>query len=297
MSIFTACIWLENNDAEEMAKLYKETFTNVKEGRRSFYTTGKEVHGQEPGALMTLELKVEDLDLLLLNGGKHESLNPSISFSVCCENKNELQKIYDSLSKGGSVLMPLDKYDFSECYAWIADRFGVSWQLNVTQSPHKITPSMLFTREQAGRAKEAIEFFTGIFPNSKVIVEVPYTEEDPDTTGTLKYSSFLLDGQNFVAMDSSLGHAFGFNGALSLMVACKDQKEVDRYWEALTAGGGEPVQCGWLKDKFGISWQIVPEPFTDLIHSSDHEKVARMTEAMFGMQKLDLAALEKAYRG
>jgi predicted 3-demethylubiquinone-9 3-methyltransferase (glyoxalase superfamily) len=191
-------------------------------------------------------------------------------------------------------LMPLDKYDFSKRYGWIQDRYGASWQLyfgNMKDVGQKITPTLMFTGEQNGRAKEAIGFYTSVFPDSSISGIMEYTEEDPDTTGNVKHAQFILDGHVFMAMESSLEHHFTFNEGISFVVECETQKEIDYFWNALSVGGSEG-QCGWLKDQFGVSWQIVPAVLKELM--SDPERSKRVMDVFMKMKKFDIEELLQA---
>lgn len=154
----------------------------------------------------------------------------------------------------------------------------------------------MFTQVRAGKAKEAIEFYTKIFPDSKIETVAPYVEGDEDKVGYIKHSQFKLNGQLFMAMDSSYDHKFTFNEAISFIVPCDTQKEIDFYWEKLSAVP-DAEQCGWLKDKFGISWQIVPSNMNDFMEKGTEEQKKRVTEAFMKMKKFDIAALEKAHKG
>jgi predicted 3-demethylubiquinone-9 3-methyltransferase (glyoxalase superfamily) len=160
----------------------------------------------------------------------------------------------------------------------------------------KITPLLMFTQTVAGKTKEALERYTGIFPDSKIEMTVPYEKGEGDTEGYIKHSRFTLCGQHFMAMDSSAAHAFTFNEALSLIVHCDTQKEIDTYWEKLSAVP-EAEQCGWCKDKYGVSWQIVPGIMNDMMASGDVEKIARVTQALLKMKKLDIKTLQEAAKG
>jgi predicted 3-demethylubiquinone-9 3-methyltransferase (glyoxalase superfamily) len=150
-----------------------------------------------------------------------------------------------------------------------------------------ITPFLWFDN----LAEEAAKFYASIFPNSKVGEVVRYSEGGPAPAGTVMTVEFTLDGQPFTALNG--GPHFQFNEAVSFVVHCKTQKEVDYYWDALLAGG-KPSQCGWLKDRFGVSWQIVPDVLLELIGSSDPARAARVTQAMMKMIKLDIEGLTKA---
>ena len=154
----------------------------------------------------------------------------------------------------------------------------------------QITPNLWFDTE----AEEAAEFYCSIFPNSKITFVSRYTEAGPRPAGTVMTVSFVLDGQEFTGING--GPEFTFNEAVSFLINCADQDEVDYYWEKLTAGGAE-VQCGWLRDRYGVSWQVVPAGFEEIFGSGDPERATRAMKAMFGMKKLDLAALQAAADG
>jgi predicted 3-demethylubiquinone-9 3-methyltransferase (glyoxalase superfamily) len=152
----------------------------------------------------------------------------------------------------------------------------------------KITPFLWFDHQ----AEEAVAFYTSIFPNSKVLKVVRYSEAGPGPAGSAMTVEFQLEGQSFVALNG--GPYFKFTEAISFVVNCQTQEEVDRYWETLSAGAGE-VQCGWVKDKFGLSWQIVPTVLPEFLGDPDPEKAGRVMNAMLKMTKLDIRALKQAY--
>ncbi len=145
-----------------------------------------------------------------------------------------------------------------------------------------------------GQAEEAAEYYTSIFPGSSIGKVGHYTEAGPGEPGSVLAVEFTANGQRFVALNG--GPQFTFDEAISLQIFCEDQDEVDRYWETLTDGGEESV-CGWLKDRFGLSWQVIPKGLMELVGDPDPEKAARATEAMLGMRKLDLAEIERAHAG
>ena len=154
----------------------------------------------------------------------------------------------------------------------------------------RISPCLWFDNQ----AEEAVHFYLSIFKNSKIKSTTRYSEAGPGPKGSVMVIAFELDGVEFVALNG--GPIFKFNEAVSLSISCQSQSEIDHYWSKLSAGGSEG-QCGWLKDKYGVSWQVVPLPLTELMASSDASRVKRMTQAMFKMKKLDIATLEKAYNG
>jgi predicted 3-demethylubiquinone-9 3-methyltransferase (glyoxalase superfamily) len=152
----------------------------------------------------------------------------------------------------------------------------------------RITPNLWFDTE----AEEAAKFYCSVFPNSEITNVVTYTESGPGPTGTVVTVDFVLDGQQYTGING--GPAFTFTEAVSLLVNCADQAEVDYYWERLLADGGEESMCGWLKDKYGLSWQVVPVALYDLMSDADPERKDRAMRAMLQMRKLDVAAMQAA---
>lgn len=159
----------------------------------------------------------------------------------------------------------------------------------------KIAPCLWFD----GQAEDAAKFYTSVFMNSKILQVSHYTQAGYDIhkrpAGSVMTVSFELDGTRFTALNG--GPNFKFNEAVSLEIDCKSQEEVDYFWEKLTAGGGSPGPCGWLKDKYGLSWQVVPTQMNEWMLDKDQAKADRVMEAMLQMRKLDIATLEKAYEG
>jgi predicted 3-demethylubiquinone-9 3-methyltransferase (glyoxalase superfamily) len=294
----TPNLWFDTQ-AEEAAKFYTSVFNNAKILNTSHYTeAGKEVHGQPKGQVMTVEFEVEGYAFLALNGGPYFTLNPSISFIVNCTSKDEVDELWEKLSDDGKILMPLDAYPFSQRYGWAQDKFGVSWQL-ILSNPEgeerpKIVPSMMFVGDNAGKAEEAIKFYTSVFHDAKLGNIARYgADQQPDTEGTIMFADFTLEGQWFAAMDSAQKHDFTFSEATSLVVNCETQEEVDYYWEKLSVVP-ESEQCGWLKDKFGVSWQIIPKQLSELLSDANQEKSSRVMQAMLKMKKIDIQGLQDA---
>jgi len=294
---FTTCLWFDNK-AEEAMKFYASIFENAEIGTILYYgEAGHEVHGRPKDSVLTVALTIDGQQLMGLNGGPAFSITHSISLYVTCKSEKEIDDLYKALSEGGSVLMELNKYPFSEKYAWVSDKFGASWQLNLTdRTSQKVSPCLMFTGEQHGRAEEALKFYTSIFKGSNVDYLVKYEESEP-AAGTVKHAAFSLDGQQFIAMDSPIDHGFGFTPATSFVVDCKTQNEIDEMWEKLQANGGSPSQCGWLTDKFGVSWQVVPTIIERMMTDKDETRRDRVMTAIMKMQKLDIAELERAFNG
>ncbi len=161
----------------------------------------------------------------------------------------------------------------------------------------KITPTLMFVGKQCGKAEDAINFYASVFRNARVGDILRYDKgEEPDKEGTIKHAAFTLEGQAFAAMDSARGHDFSFNEAISFMVHCETQEDIDYYWTKLSASPADE-QCGWLKDRYGLSWQIVPTVMAEMLRDTDEKKLARVTEAFLKMKKFNLEVLKEAYRG
>lgn len=243
-------------------------------------------------------------EFMAISAGPYFTTNPSISFfvnfdpSVDADASKKLEKLWQILSEGGTELMPLQEYAFSKKYGWIQDKFGVSWQLMLTDPEGEprpyIIPSMLFVGDQCGNAQSAIDFYLSIFHNSKKGTMAIYPPEmKSEKEGTLMFGDFMLENQWFAAMDSAQNHKFQFNEGISFVVQCEKQEEIDYYFEKLSAVP-EAEQCGWLKDRFGVSWQVTPTELQKLLDTTDQEKINRVTQAFLQMKKFDIATLRKA---
>ena len=242
-----------------------------------------------------------------ISAGPLFKFNPAVSFMVNLDPSRDararehLDTLWAALIDGGQALMPIDAYPFSPRFGWVQDRFGLSWQLilsNPEGEPRPfLTPALMFTGERCGKAEEAGAFYRSVFDGSRAgqVARYPAGME-PNLEGAVMFSDFRLGDTWFAAMDSAHEHGFGFNEAVSFMVYCRDQAEIDRYWEELSAVP-EAEQCGWCKDRYGLSWQIVPVGFDEVMSSGDQEKTARVTRAFLAMKKVDIAALEAAAEG
>lgn len=250
------------------------------------------------GVVEIFAVDLLDSEFNLMSAGPELKFTPAISFLVACSSAAEVDIIWQKLMPDGSVLMELGSYPFSERFGWLQDKFGVSWQIMFTgQQPihQRMIPFLMFTGAQCGRAEEAIQFYTSIFPNSGVQDIQRYQKgEEPDQAGSVKFSEFKLHGQLFAAMDSAYDHGFTFNEAVSFVVNCETQEEIDYYWEKLSADP-EAEMCGWLKDRFGVSWQIVPTIMYEMQQTKDAGRLARVTEAFLQMKKFDIVALQRVY--
>lgn len=233
-----------------------------------------------------------------ISAGPLFRFNPSVSFLVACDTVEEVDRLWTALGDGGAPLMPLGAYPFSERYGWTEDRYGLSWQVfhaGQEQISHRIVPTLMFAGAVCGKAEEAVTFYTSVFPDAGIDHIDRYTAgEEPDVAGTVRHAGFRLAGQAFAAMDSAQDPGPGFNEAISFLISCDAQEEIDRYWAGLSAVP-EAEQCGWLKDRFGLSWQVAPSVLDVMLRSGTPDQVASLTEAFLAMGKLDLAELQRAY--
>jgi len=288
MEKITPHLWFDTQ-AREAGEFYASVFPD---SRVKNVTT---LHNTPSGSVDIVDVELCGQSFTLLAAGPLFKFNPSISFLVSCATKEEVDRLWAALSQDGTPMMELDAYPFSERYGWVQDRYGVSWQLMFTNEiAQRITPVMMFTGKQAGRAEEAMRFYASVFDDTNVNVLMRYGNEGSDAPGTVQFARFQLEGQQFAAMDSAHPHGFAFNEAISLLVHCTTQAEIDRYWSRLSADP-KAEQCGWLKDKFGVSWQIVPAAMDEMLASSDPKKIAAVTAAFLKMKKFDLAKLQEAF--
>jgi predicted 3-demethylubiquinone-9 3-methyltransferase (glyoxalase superfamily) len=292
-------LWFDTQ-AEEAAKFYTSVFRNSRmESVTKYNDASANASGMKPGSVMTASFEIEGYKFTALNGGPVFKINPSVSFFVHSKDEKEIDNLWKKLSEGGKTLMDLNKYDWSKKYGWVEDKFGVSWQLMLVENDfeQKIVPSFLFTGDAYGKANEAINYYTSIFREAKAGNIYKYgTDYPPNDPDALMYADFTLEGEKFAAMDGGGEHNFMFNEAISFAINCDDQKELDHYWNRLSEGGDPKAQmCGWLKDRYGISWQIVPSILPKLLNNG--KKSQKVMEHLLKMKKLDIAELQKVYEG
>jgi predicted 3-demethylubiquinone-9 3-methyltransferase (glyoxalase superfamily) len=291
MQKITPHLWFDNS-AQEAAKFYTSIFKNSKIKN---VTT---LHNTPSGTVEIFTVELLGQEFTLISAGPLFKFNPSVSFLVACSTKEEVDALWKKLSKGGTALMELAEYPFSEKYGWVQDKYGLSWQvmfMGDRKIKQRIIPTLMFVGKQCGKAEEAINFYASVFGSARVGDILHYIKgEEPDKGGTVKHAAFMLEGQEFAAMDSARGHNFAFNEAISFIVHCETQKEIDYYWGKLSADP-KAEQCGWLKDKYGLSWQIVPNLMEEMLKDNDKRKIARVTEEFLQMKRFDIAKLKKAY--
>jgi len=284
MQKITPFIWFENT-LDEAMNAYASLFRDGEIIER----VAMDHHGPNGNSTVTIgKVRLAGCEIGGGDFGPAFSPTPAISFFVDCETADEVDHLWHSLVDGGSVLMELGEYPFSPHYGWLQDRFGVNWQISQSGTPQKITPCLLFVGDQFGRAGEAMQLYTRVFDNSSIGNVFRGDKEQ------VSYGAFTLAGQPFIIMEDDSDHQFTFTEGLSLVVDCDDQAEVDHYWNALTANGGQESMCGWLKDPFGVSWQITPRRLMELSADPDREKAGRVIRAMLQMQKIEIDKLEAA---
>ncbi len=275
----TPCLWFDNK-AKEAGAFYCSHLSNTKIVAQSPVVTEIEVSGQ---------------NITLLDGGPMYQPNASISLFYVCETEEEINRIWEAFAKEGCVLAPLDKYEWCERYGWINDKYGISWQFwlgKLEEAGQRITPSFLFTGRQYGRAEEAINHYSTIFKNPKQSNILLYgNNEAPEKEGKVKHAEVFFNEQKFMFTDITLSHDITFSEGVSLTIHCETQDEIDYYWEKLTESGEESM-CGWLKDKFGVSWQVIPTILSKLM--SDPNKAGKAAQAFMQMRKFDIEKLVQA---
>jgi predicted 3-demethylubiquinone-9 3-methyltransferase (glyoxalase superfamily) len=268
------CLWF-NNNAAEAANFYCNVFDDAKL--------------LDSNAIVS-RIEIGGMTFMMLNGGPKYVMTPAISYFVYCDGEHKIERLYDLLKEGGKVMMPLDKYDWSPRYAWIEDRFGVNWQLDVEaiNSPQKIVPNLLFVNSKNSWVHAAREKYTSVFKPSMLLMDMAYPPQAGMPDGSLLFAQFKLNGFIMNAMSSTLQHDYDFSPGNSFVVECDSQEEIDYFWETLGKNGRYDM-CGWLADEFGVSWQIVPSMLPQLM--SDPEKGPRVIQAFLKMQKFDIQTL------
>lgn len=270
------CLWFDDK-AKEAAEFYCSIFSEAKITSTNPIVTMLEVFGQK---------------LMCLNGGPQFTPNPSISFFINCHHQEEADHIWNQLQTNGKILMPLNKYEWSDYYGFLQDKYGFSWQIitgDFNEKDQKIVPCFLFTDDKYGQAHQAISFYSKVFTDSKIISESFYDEHEMPQKNIIKHARIILDGNEFRVMDGPGKHGFAFNEALSFVINCETQDQIDFFWNTFTSEGGQESMCGWCKDKYGVWWQVVPSIFGKLMSHPD--KGQKVMQAFLKMKKFDIKTL------
>ena len=292
-------LWFDHN-AAEAAAFYASVFPEAHVTATQYYPSEglPDFQLEFAGKELVVEFEIGGYRFVAINAGPEFTINPSVSFmlnfdpSVDSSAREHLDELWASLAEGGQELMPLGEYAFSQHYGWVQDRYGVSWQLILTDPAGEprpfVIPTWLFGNGVQNRAGEAVDFYTSVFPGTRVGTLVHYPEQvGPAAPGSVMFCDLEILGQWFVAMDSGAEQDFSFNCGVSLMVECADQAELDYYWNQLSAVP-EAEQCGWCADRFGVSWQVVPANLGELMQAPDSY------QTLMGMKKIDIAAFTPA---
>lgn len=272
-------VWFARN-AEEAGVFYASVFRGATAEVASRYPNEVPAwQGDVAEQPLTVDLDVDGYRIVLINAGDEFRPNPSISFILNMDPlffggdasaaRGRMDTLWNALVEGGRVLMPLQEYDFSPRYGWVEDRYGVSWQLMLTDPDGEprpfIIPQLMFAGPVEGKAREAAAFYASLLDDSGIGFVAEYPEPvGPAAAGDVMFDEFRLAGQWFSMMDSAVEQDVTFTPGLSLEVRCEDQDEIDRLWDALTASPESEV-CGWLADRYGVSWQIVPKNMGELL--------------------------------
>ncbi len=294
----TPHLWFDTQ-AKEAAEFYTSVFPD------SAIESVTTLRNTPSGDCDVVTFNLRGQPFMAISAGPLFEFNSSVSFFVNFDPgsdhraREKLDALWAALSEGGKVLMPLSAYPYSSRYGWVQDRFGVSWQLLLTdaqgQPSPPIVPALMFTGDVAGTAEAAGVFYRSVFEGSEEGQLVRYPQGTADG-GTVMFSDFRLGPTWFAAMDNAHPHGFAFNEAISFVVQCRDQAEIDRHWAKLSSVP-ESEQCGWCKDRFGLSWQITPLSIREVMSSGDQTAIDRVTQAFLPMKKLDVAKLEAAAAG
>lgn len=294
-------LWFDKQ-AKEASQFYVSVF-----GGDSKIEDATVLRNTPSGDCDFMEFTLWGQKFMAISVGPFFNFNPAISFMLNFDPAQDkdadshIKEMWEKLSEGGTVLMPLGAYPFSKQYGWIQDKYGVSWQLILTnpegEPRPKIVPAFMFAGNVFGKAEEAFNNYISIFKDAKLGTVSHYSAgAEPNKEGTIMFMDAMLEGDWFAAMDAAGQHDFVFNEAVSLLVECDTQAEIDYYWDKLSAVP-EAEQCGWLKDKYGVTWQVHPKVVGDMLKDPDQAKVDRVTAAFLQMKKFDIAKLEEAYGG
>lgn len=242
-----------------------------------------------------IQFQLGDMTLAAISAGPYFKLNESMSLMVNVASKDEVTRLYQALSEGGRILMPLGEYPFSPYYVWLEDRFGLSWQLSYApdlDKPYQFDICLLFSQEQVGLSQPMLDYYKDKLPQASVGQLSYYGEgEAAVEAATLNYAELLVAGQKLIVMDHGYGGEASFNEAFSLMVYVDSQDELNFYYDLLSAVP-EAEMCGWVKDQFGISWQIVPRILMEAYDTASPEQIKAVNAAVMTMKRLDIGTIQ-----
>lgn len=271
------CLWMDGK-GKEAAEFYCATFGNGK------------ITADTP---MVITFELSGQKFMMLNGGPQFKPTPATSFFVVIENIEEVKTVWEKLCDQGQVLMPLNKYDWSDLYGWVQDKYGISWQIAFGKlsdvHQQKFVTTWMFCGAHQGKAEPAMNFYAGLFKEGSIEGILRYP--DGKFKNQITHAQMIYDGKVFAAMDSGVPQSYTFTEGISNVVECRDQQEIDYYWDKITAQG-EESRCGWCKDEFGVWWQIIPANLGQLM--SNPATAPKVGAALMQMKKMDIATLEAA---
>lgn len=267
------CIWFDSK-ASEAFRFYVSLFPN------------STITAENP---MVVKARLDGTEVMGLNGGPMFQPNGSISFMYVSPDKVLLKKLWEQLTAAGKVLMPLDNYPWSEYYGWVQDQYGANWQLYFGADEwryDKIVPTLMFCGDHQGQCQQALDFYAKTFPQYKSDGIMHYAEGE--MAGQIQHTQFTVNGRLLMAMDSGVPQTFSFTEGISIVLECDSQESIDYYWNAFTKEGEESM-CGWCKDPYGVSWQVIPNNIGDLLFKSPDPQQAQ--QALMKMKKIDIEKL------
>lgn len=288
-------LWFDHT-AAEAAAFYARVFPDARVVDTQYYPTEGLLDFQQEfaGKEITVTFEIGGYRFVAINAGPEFTVNTSVSFLLNFDPSRDpdarahLDQLWAALAEGAEVMMPLGEYGHSSHYGWVRDRYGISWQLMLTNGEGEprpfITPTLIFGADVQNRAGEAAAFYTAIFPGSRIGTDVRYPEATGlATTQSVMYTDIEVFGQWLALMDPSFEQDESFNPGVSLMLECDDQAELDHYW-ALLSAVPEAEMCGWCADQYGLSWQLVPANLEELMSKPD------AYSKLMNMKKIEIAA-------
>ncbi|HEM6371851.1 TPA: VOC family protein [Streptococcus suis] len=277
-------LWYDT-EAKEAAEFYVDLFG----GKIDWTYT---ITDTPSGDSDLVQFQLGDMTLAAISAGPYFKLNESMSLMVSVADKADVTRLYEALSDGGRVLMPLGEYPFSPYYVWLEDRFGLSWQLSYEpdlDKPYQFDICLLFSQDQVGLAQPMLDYYKDKLPQARLGHLSYYGEGE---AAKLNYAELLVGGQKLIVMDHGYGGEASFNEAFSLMVYVDSQEEAESWYEKVSAVPEAEI-CGWAKDQFGISWQIVPRILMEAYDTASPEKVKAVNAAVMTMKRLDIAKIQE----
>lgn len=273
------CLWFEK-EALEATDFYFKVFGEAQMLHKNDFVATFEIKGSK---------------MMAINGGPHYKKTPAVSYFVYCGGDAEIERIYTMLTEGGMIMMPLGNYPWSRRYAFIEDKYGTAWQLDVddVNNSQKIVPCLLFVNEKNKLAGEAVDYYTGIVKESTILFKSMYGPGQQMPEEVVLFAQFKLHHVIINATRSTMKHDFDFTPGNSLVIECSTQEEIDYYWDQL-GSGGQYSRCGWLTDRYGHSWQIIPDFLSAA--TSDPETAHAVIQAFMSMTKFEIEPLKEAMK-